>query len=86
MVSKKREHISVYDSQEMTGMRLASTYTAIHEKRIPSIRYVDKGQVHYAIPTDGLMQWLQRKVDLYEAKANKYKKLQNKLRDYINGR
>jgi len=82
----KREHIAVYDAQDITLMKLAALYKAIQEKRMPSIRYVDKGKVKYAIPTEGLMQWLQRKVDLYEAKANKYKKLQNKLRDYINGR
>jgi len=82
----KREHISVYDAQEVTLMRQAAVYKAIQEKRLPSIRYVVSGKVKYAIPTDGLMQWLQRKEEYHKAKANKYKELQNKLRDYINGR
>ena len=86
MSFRKREHISVYDAQEMTLMRLSALYEAIHDKRLPSVRYVDKGKVNYAIPTDGLMQWLQRKIDALEAKIKKYKQLQNKLRDYINGR
>lgn len=86
MPSEKREHISVYDAQEITQLRLSALYEAIHDKRIPSVRYVDKGQVHYAIPTEGLIQWLQRKVAHYDAKATQYKKLERKLRDYINGR
>jgi len=86
MSAKKREHISIYDAQEMTLMKLTALYKAVHNKRLPSVRYVEKGKVHYAIPTDGLMQWLQRKIDALEAKIKKYKQLQNKLRDYINGR
>ena len=56
MLSRKREHISVYDAQDLTLMRQSALYEAIHDKRIPSIRYVEKGQVKYAIPTEGLMQ------------------------------
>jgi len=83
---KRREHISVYDAQDYTVMKQTALYKAMHENRMPSVRFVVKGKVQYAIPTDGLMQWLQRKVDLYEAKANNYRHLQRKLKDYINGK
>jgi len=86
MLSRKREHISVYDAQDLTLMRQSALYEAIHDKRIPSIRYVEKGQVKYAIPTEGLMQWLQRKVEYHESKIKQYKQLQHNLRDYINGK